>query len=135
MGVKEYINYSQPNGRDSEWDCLMNNISSGKNEWMSLVPVIAPATDAGSADDLTSAMGIALQNNPVATLRVIDERIRPVSTEEVCTLPFYSGSEAETNLYIVRTIRALYQAKGKKCLATLIRTIGQSDAKTFYQEN
>ena len=136
MGVKSYLAYSQPNAEHSEWECIINNISSGREEWLALVPVIAAATDAGSADDLSSAMGIALQSHAAAVLGVIDDSIRPISIAEVCTLPFYSGSEADINLTIVKTIRALYQAEnGKKCLSALIRTLGQSDEKTFYLEN
>lgn len=136
MGVKNYLAYSQPNAEHSEWECIISNISSGREEWLALVPVIAPATDAGSADDLSSAMGMALQSNAMAVVRFIDDRIRPISTAEVCTLPFYSGGEADINLAIVRTIRSLYHANnGKKCLSALIKTIGQSDEKTFYQEN
>lgn len=128
--------HSDPNAESSEWECITDNISSGAPDWLALVPLIGPETDAGSADDISVALGIALPRNPAGVLSVLENKHRPISEDEVCALPFYEGSEADVNRYIVKALRELYKTPGgEHCLSTLIKTIGQSDAETFYENN
>lgn len=136
IGAQQYIVSSKPNTENSEWECVTDNISSGNPDWLKLASMIGPYTDAGSADDISVALGIALPRNTIGVLGVLDNTKRPISEDEVCTLPFFEGSEADINLYIVKTIRELYKTPGgEHCLSALIKTIGTSDDKNFYEVN
>lgn len=135
-GPKEYIDYSQPDKPNSEWECVMDNMTNGLSEWLDLVPILAPYTDAGTAEDLGLVLSIALQTNPTRVLDLIDNRTQVLNESEICSLPFYSGTREERNQYVVNVIEALYKARnGKKCLSHMISVIGNSTADNFYKVN
>ncbi|WP_339374648.1 hypothetical protein [Photorhabdus australis] len=72
-------------------------------------------------------MATALPKNANGVLSILDDSNVPISTDSVCSLPFYQGTEAELNQYVVDSIRALYKNKGgEKCLQKLISTTGNS---------
>ncbi len=136
LGSKGYIDYSQPDEQYGEWECVMDNITNGLPEWLDFVPILAPYTDAGTAEDLGLVLSIALQTNPTRVLDLIDNRTQVLNESEICSLPFYGGTREERNQYVVNVIEALYKARnGKKCLSHIISVIGKSTAEDFYEVN
>lgn len=136
LGARRYINYSQPDVQSGEWECVMDNITNGLPEWLDLVQVLAPFTDAGTAEDLGLVLSIALQTNPTRVLALIDNRTQVLNVSEICSLPFYRGTREERNQYVVNVIEALYKARnGKHCLSHIVSVIGQSTAENFYEVN
>jgi hypothetical protein len=136
LGVKGYIDYSQPEAQYGEWECVMDNITNGLPEWLDLVPTLAPFTDAGTAEDLGLVLSVALQTNPTRVLDLIDNRSQVLNEREICSLPFYDGTREERNQYVVNIIEALYKVtNGKYCLSHIVSVIGQSTAEDFYKVN
>ncbi|WP_445493569.1 hypothetical protein [Photorhabdus sp. SF281] len=127
MGVRKFIISTSPNVDGSTWDYILSHISSGNIEWLRIVPILSTGVDAGSAEDLSTAVATALPKNASGVLSVLNDSNVSISTESVCSLPFYQGTEAELNQYVIDSIRALYKNKGGgKCLQKLIETTGNS---------
>ncbi|CAQ84504.1 MULTISPECIES: hypothetical protein [Photorhabdus] len=132
MGARKFVISTLPNTDDSTWDYILSHISSGNSEWLKIVPILSTGVDAGSAEDLTIAVATAIPKNAAVVLSVLNDANVSISTGSVCSLPFYSGTEAELNQYIIESIRALYKSKkGANCLKTLVNTVGKS--KTFQE--
>ncbi|MCW7548252.1 hypothetical protein OO184_09950 [Photorhabdus sp. APURE] len=132
MGARKFVISTLPNTDDSTWDYILSHISSGNSEWLNIVPILSTGVDAGSAEDLTIAVATAIPKNASVVLSILNDANVSISTDSVCSLPFYSGTEAEINKYVIESIRALYKSKkGEICLKTLVNTIGKS--KTFQE--
>lgn len=132
-GAKNYlIDLAKENSRatsSSQWESIVEGLSSGQAEWLQIVPLIARYTDAGFAEDLTTALAQALPKNVAGVLNVLDEKIPPVSIRAVCSMPLYSETVAEQNEYVVKAIQALYKhgtPQAKSCLTQLIDTVGNA---------
>jgi len=120
----------------SEWEYIIGNIATGESAWLKIVPQIAPATDAGFAEDLGTALAQAIPKNVDGVMAVIDDRVLPINTMRVCSMPLYNESAAEQNDYFVKSVQALYKSnmvQAQKCLSILVTTVGQSD--TFKDPN
>ncbi|MBS9424424.1 hypothetical protein [Photorhabdus caribbeanensis] len=127
MGARKFVTSTLPNTDDSTWDYILSHISSGDPEWLNIVPILSTGVDAGSAEDLTIAVATAIPKNSAVVLSVLNNANISISTESVCSLPFYQGTEAKLNQYVVDSIRALYKNKsGEKCLQKLISATGNS---------
>ncbi|MBS9441645.1 hypothetical protein [Photorhabdus heterorhabditis] len=127
MGARKFVTSTSPNTDDSTWDYILSHISSGDPEWLKIVPILSTGVDAGSAEDLTIAVATAIPKNASVVLSILNNANISISTDSVCSLPFYQGTEAELNQYVVDSIRALYKNKGgEKCLQKLISTTGNS---------
>lgn len=119
---------------EREWQYVTDKIATGENRWLKVASLLAPGTDAGSSETLTTAVALAIPHNPAGVLGTLTEREMPLSIRQVCRLPFYMMSEPEFNQYVLDAIRALYKVPaGKACMDTMINTIGQSDG--FNEDN
>lgn len=113
----------------SNWEYIIEGISSGNAEWLKIVPLMAGATDAGFAEDLATALAQAIPKNVVGVLKVLNNNVPPVSIQSVCSMPLYVETVPEQNEYFVKAVQALYKAdtpQAKECLAQLIRTVGHA---------
>lgn len=131
QGIKPYL-MSLGSGTEAsrgEWETIIKHISTGDPAWLKLVPLIAPETDAGFAEDLGTALGQAIPKNVGDVMAVINENILPISTAQVCSMPLYNESIPELNEYFVKAVQALYKnntVQAQKCLNQLVLTVGQS---------
>ncbi|MFZ4833224.1 hypothetical protein [Rouxiella sp. Mn2063] len=66
-GTVEFSAKVSPN----EWKAVLDNISSGKGEWIALAPDLAPAINLQQANQLTDALYYALAPNAKETLKVL----------------------------------------------------------------
>jgi len=110
-----------------QWDTVTDRIAKGGSEWIALAPLLAPGSDAGSAEDLGIVLAYALPKNPVAVLKALDPSNGfVIGADRVCGIPFIENSVKDRPKYKRKAIRAvksvkaasLLQAK-KACLAKL----------------
>jgi hypothetical protein len=67
-----------------EWDDLLVKVETGQTDWLQVAVMIYPGTDAGSAEELTYAVGAALLHDPHQVLL----RVAPVlGLEGICSAP------------------------------------------------
>ena len=119
---------------ESQWEYVINQIGTGKQEWLEVAALLAPASDADSAESLATAAATAIPHNPAGVLSMLKDGILPFSTENVCGLPFYNITEPELNQYVVDSIQALYKVpNSKSCIDSIVNTIGQSNG--FVEDN
>lgn len=66
-GIAEFSTKVSPD----EWKAVLDNISSGKSEWIVLAPDLAPVINLQQANQLTDALYYALAPNAKGTLKVL----------------------------------------------------------------
>lgn len=119
---------------ETEWQFVAGEIGKGDDDWLRVAALLAPGSDADSAETLSEAVGMAIPRNPVGVLGIITERYTPLSQKVVCGLPFYSMTEIQLNQYIADAIRALYKVPSSKaCIDTMVNVIGKSNG--FNKDN
>ncbi len=119
---------------EKEWQYVTGAIAKGSSDWLNVAALLAPGSDADSAETLSEAVGLAIPHNPTGVLNIITEQYTPLSLGEVCGLPFYSLTESQLNQYILDSIRALYKVPSSKaCIDTMINVVGASDG--FNEDN
>ncbi|MDW8847854.1 hypothetical protein SD961_18515 [Erwinia sp. MMLR14_017] len=120
--------------QEKEWQYVTGEIAKGGSDWLNIAALLAPGSEADSAETLSEAVGAAIPHNPAGVLSIINEKYTPLSLGEVCGLPFYSLTEPQFNQYIVDSIRALYKVPSSKaCIDTMINVIGTSNG--FNEDN
>lgn len=82
-------------GDESQWNFVLGKIGSGENNWLAVAVAVllAPGSDAASAETLKVAVANAIPRNPAGTLAILNDDVFPLSTQRVCGLPFYSINE------------------------------------------
>ena len=119
---------------EKEWQYVTVEIAKGSSEWLTVASLLAPGSDADSAETLSEAVAVAIPCNPEGVLNIITDRYVPLSLGEVCGLPFYRMKQAQFNQYIVDAIRALYKVPSSKaCIDTMVNVIGASNG--FEEDN
>jgi len=121
---------SGTDGDGGEWKYVMDKISSGNSEWLNVVPLLADTGPEGMSIDISRAVALALINNTEGVLSIINDHFIPISTRDVCSMPFNNKTRPERNAYVVNAIQVLYKSnsvQAQKCLQQLIKTVGQSD--------
>ena len=58
---------------NNAWFAVLDHIAAGERGWIDLVPLLAPGTDAGTAESLTITLSRALRTNAPAVLRLLAE--------------------------------------------------------------
>jgi len=119
---------------EKEWQYVSGEISKGKDGWLTVAALLAPGSDADSAETLSESVAMAIPHNPAGVLNIITERFTSLSLGEICGLPFYRMTELEFNQYFVDAIRALYKVPSSKaCIDAMVNTLGASAA--FMEDN
>lgn len=105
------------------YDRVMARVRTGAPEWVRVGVQLAPGTDAATAEDLSTAMALALAKNPRLVLSALDSHVFPISPQSVCNPPFIDETpgqilkwmrEVKTALATVRA--ASLQDKKSECL-------------------
>jgi len=131
QGAKNVVHaMAMENAKQSgEWEYIIEQIATGNSHWLTLVPLIAPATDAGFAEDISTALAQALPKNVNGVLAIINDYVPPLATRHICAMPLYHETIPEQNAYVVHAVQALYKSnrvQAQKCLQQLVTTVGQS---------
>lgn len=58
----------------SSWTQVLDHVAAGQQEWIDLVPLLAPGTADATAQGLQLTLSQALKTNPTAVLALIDGR-------------------------------------------------------------
>jgi hypothetical protein len=91
-------------GSGARWKAVIAGIALGQNAWLDVARAIQPGVDAGTAEDLTSAVASALKVNPAGVLRLIGTEF-PLT--KVCDVPLIEPTNAEVAIWKRRTLAAL----------------------------
>ncbi|MEO8684335.1 MAG: hypothetical protein ABI414_05780 [Devosia sp.] len=121
---------SLDNGDDENnpWFGVLDHIEAGEPDWIELVPLLAPGTDAGTAESLVITLSRGLKTNPAAILRiVVDEDLHNIA--DLCQDNDIEVSDAEVAAFTDKAIAAvtaitdpaLAEARSA-CLAQLVAT-------------
>ena len=110
-----------------QWDAVSDRMDSGSADWISLAPLLAPGSDAGSAEDLGISLAFSLPKNPGAVLAALDPANgHIIGANRVCGLPFIEDTVSDLPAYRLKATRAVQQVKDTKlasartaCLAAL----------------
>ena len=89
-----------------DYDRVMDKIDTGDARWVALAPLLAPGTDAGTAEELPIALAFALPRNPHAVLTVLAGREGSFFVD-VCTAPFIEDTVKDIPAYIKRARKAV----------------------------
>jgi len=88
----------------SDYDRVLDGVSSGDPRWLVLVPRLDPGTDAGSAEFLRIAVAEALPKNAAGVLRFTS---RLSWFRYACGYPMIEPTDREMRAYFRATIPAL----------------------------
>ena len=102
-------------------------MDSGNADWIALAPLLAPGSDAGSAEDLGISLAFSLPKNPRGVLAALDPANgHIIGANRVCGLPFVEDTVPDLPAYRLKAIRAVREVKDTKltsartaCLAAL----------------
>jgi hypothetical protein len=111
-GPKATIDRLNASSDGKDWDRVIDNVISGRNDWLQIAARLAPGSDAGSATDLEIALAYALPKNPSGVLSVIDGH--SLQIDEICGVGFIEPEDAFLRAYLRKTKRALTQMKNVK---------------------
>lgn len=108
----------------SDWDYIYQKVASGQEEWLSIVPALAPKVSKEQADQLEEALATAL---PIKTktvllvLRKIDRQKNSKigGTDIVCVLKVVSSDKNADAYYADTRLALLDDPYGAKCLWNL----------------
>ncbi|MGV8954923.1 MAG: hypothetical protein ACOH2M_27745 [Cypionkella sp.] len=99
---------SLDNGDDENnpWFGVLDHIEAGEPDWIELVPLLAPGTDAGTAESLVITLSRGLKTNPAAILRiVVDEDLHNIA--DLCQDNDIEVSDAEVAAFTDNAIAAV----------------------------
>lgn len=118
--------------KHNDWERVMDGVDSGDARWVALAPLLAPGTDAGTAEELPIALAFALPRNPGAVLGVVGGK-KGFPVADVCGAPFIEDTVKDIPAYIRRAQTAVARvseprlAKIKaECLAELKKAAARS---------
>ncbi len=111
-----------------QWDAVSDRMDSGNADWIALAPLLAPGSDAGSAEDLGISLAFSLPKNPRAVLAALDPANGHIiiGGDRVCGLPFVEDTVPDLPAYRLKAMRAVREVKDTRlaaartaCLAAL----------------
>ena len=90
---------------EGRWDYVADQIARGGSAWVALAGVLAPGTDAGTAEDLPVELAFALPRNAPAVLAVVASGAEDIG--DVCGAPFIEGTIRDLPAYKRRAMAAV----------------------------
>ncbi len=113
-----------------QWDAVADRMDSGSSAWIALAPLLAPGSDAGSAENLGISLAFSLPKNPRAVLAALDSANgHTIGADRVCGMPFVEDTVPDLPAYRLKAIHALQSINDTKlasartaCLAALAST-------------
>lgn len=108
----------------SDWNYISQKVASGQEDWLSIVPPLAPKVSKEQADQLEDALATALPINTekvLAVLRKIDhlENSKVGGTDIVCVLKVVESDKSADAYYADTRLALLDDPDGAKCLWSL----------------
>lgn len=108
----------------SDWNYISQKVASGQEDWLSIVPSLAPKVSKEQADQLEDALATALPINTktvLSVLRKIDhlENSKVSGTDIVCVLKVVKSDKSASAYYADTRLALLDDPDGAKCLWNL----------------
>lgn len=106
---------------DSDWNYISQKVASGQEDWLSIVPSLAPKVSKEQAVQLEDALATALPINTkkvLSVLRKIDRRktSKVGGTDIVCVLKVVRSDKSADAYYADTRLALLDDPDGAKCL-------------------
>lgn len=92
-------------GSDEGWLRVVDQVATGEEAWLALVPALRPGTDGGASETLHIAVSHALARNPRGVLRLIASGHEQGSM--VCSMNDWEPTEADVAQFYAATIPAV----------------------------
>ena len=116
----------------SEYEDVLNYISEGKSQWMSLYPELIKPPFLGVTsfqEGINISMAYALAENPAEVLKFVDIN----NVDYICGAPFIEPTQQELNSYFIKARAALMATSAQaiwkyRCLMTLDREMKTKSA-------
>ena len=112
-------------GEDNDYEKVLEQIATGKKEWLKVAEKLQPGTDASTSEALDVYLAFALPKNPEGVLELTKRK--QFDVDDVCRAPFFEDASAEeinswkkSAIHAVKSISDPSLAKQKKdCLDQL----------------
>ena len=96
------------------YDEISAAVAKGESIWLQLVPLIDEGTDASTAEDLDTALGLALPRNAEGVLKIL--RFNGTTIGVVCGAPFYETMQIDIPRYLRKATRAVEHIRDQTLL-------------------
>lgn len=123
-----------------DWQITVDNISSGKSEWVALAPDLAPVVNLNQANQLTDALYYALAPNAEATLKVLaildkQHDVHQQGTAVSCVFPLDKPKDETQRVYNETRLSLLNAGpQAAQCLWSLEGWMEQVKAENAHNE-
>ena len=112
-----------------QWIHFVNMVETGENGWVKLAAAIYPATDAGTSEMLTLALGTALERAPKSVLSVVKGGL---NVDGICGYPDMSDNRTDEKQevvdYLDKRIGAVKLLSGKELDAVRMQCLESLEA-------
>ena len=100
----------------TQWKAVRAGIASGKDAWLGVARAIRPGVDAGTGEDLNTALATALRVNPAGVLRLVGPDF-PLT--HVCDVPLIEPTDAQVAAWKRNALAALDRVSDPSLAATV----------------
>jgi hypothetical protein len=91
-------------GSGDSWNMVIAAISSGQAAWLAVAQGLAPGADAGSGEDLETALSTALPKNPAGVLDLTGKTF-PIA--DICSVPLIEPTDQQVAAWRHTVLAAL----------------------------
>lgn len=91
-------------GSGASWSAVIADISSGQPAWLSVARELEPGADAGSGEDLETALSTALPKNPAGVLEMTGKTF-PIT--DICSVPLIEPTDSQVAAWRHMVLSAL----------------------------
>lgn len=102
-GAAAVVNQLNAGSGDS-WNRVIAGISSGQPAWLAVAQELEPGADAGSGEDLETALSTALPRNPAGVLALTGKTF-PIA--DICSVPLIEPTDAQVTAWQHTVLAAL----------------------------
>jgi len=103
-------------GSGDSWSMVIAGISSGQPAWLAVAQELEPGADAGSGEDLETALSTALPKNPAGVLALTGKTF-PIA--DICSVPLIEPTDAQVAAWQHTVLAALEKVNDAKLAPSL----------------
>ncbi len=103
-------------GSGASWSTVIADISSGQPAWLSVAQELEPGADAGSGEDLETALSTALPKNPAGVLELAGKTF-PIA--DICSVPLIEPTDSQVAAWRHRVLSALAKVNDAALISQL----------------
>jgi len=144
-GAKEVIARLTSDENWTEFEKVCDEIETGKKEWLEVAKLLAPGSDAATAESLIISVARALPKSPRHVLSLVAETEQDpkggFTVEMICTSPFIESEPGVSERYLIETEKTLASTDTSdniqlntlrlKCLDNIHKTISHKKEQGY----